>query len=212
MAHQERIKVRNIENVKGDEFDRVVFSIGYAPNLTGKFTANFGLLGKKGGENRLNVAITRAKKEIILITSLSSSDFKESLMGNRGIKMLRDYIAYVEELELNNSISVQAKKATGFQDNWSLKDQFSGKYGNHFVGENAYYQVMDLEVREMGKLTSALLTDDQRFYLANSAKESLVYHPKLLIAKNWKPIYVFSRQYWLDREDMLQTKLGRKDR
>lgn len=212
LAHQERIKVRNIENVQGDEFDRVVFSIGYAPNLTGKFTANFGLLGKKGGENRLNVAITRAKKEIILITSLSSSDFKESLMGNRGIKMLRDYIAYVEELELNNSISVQAKKATGFQDNWSLKDQFSGKYGNHFVGENAYYQVMDLEVREMGKLTSALLTDDQRFYLANSAKESLVYHPKLLIAKNWKPIYVFSRQYWLDREDLLQTKLGRKDR
>lgn len=212
LSHQEKIKVRNIENVQGDEFDRVIFTVGYAPNLSGKFTANFGLLSKKGGENRLNVAITRARKEIILITSLSSSDFKESLMGNRGIKMLRDYIAFVEEVEARKKIDVQPAISYGFEDNWSLKKQLSGEYGNHLVGENAYFQLMDLEVREAGKLTSALLTDDQRFYLANNAKESMVYHPKLLKTKNWKPIYVFSRQYWLDKEDLLETKLGKKDR
>jgi hypothetical protein len=210
LDNQGKIKVRNIENVQGDEFDRVVFTVGYAPNISGKFTANFGLLSKKGGENRLNVAITRARKEIILITSLSSADFKESLMGNRGIRMLRDYIAFVEEMETKNEIEVKSVEAGGFQDNWSLKHKLSGEYGNHLVGENAYYQVMDLEVREAGKLTSALLTDDQRFYLARNAKESLVYHPKLLRSKNWKPIHVFSRQYWLDKEDLLQTKLGKK--
>ncbi|WP_158856849.1 AAA domain-containing protein [Lunatibacter salilacus] len=211
LSHQEKIKVRNIENVQGDEFDRVIFTVGYAPNLSGKFTANFGLLSKKGGENRLNVAVTRARKEIILITSLSSADFKDSLMGNRGIKMLRDYIAFVEDVEAGKNIDVKPVIPSDFEDTWSLKNQLSGEYGNHMVGENAYYRVMDLEVRESGKLSSALLTDDQRFYSANNAKESLVYHPKLLSAKNWKPIYVFSRQYWLDRADLLQTKLGKKD-
>ena len=210
LRHQEKIKVRNIENVQGDEFDRVIFTVGYAPNSSGKFTANFGLLSKKGGENRLNVAITRARKEIILITSLSSADFKESLMGNRGIKMLRDYIAFVEDMEAGKEIPIQPIISSDFKDTWSLKKKLSGVYGNHLVGENAYYQVMDLEVREAGMLTSALLTDDHRFYIAKNAKESLVYHPKLLLAKNWKPIYVFSRQYWLDKEDLLQTKLSKK--
>src|SRR5690606_16059871 len=65
------IHVKNIENVQGDEFDLVLFSVGYARNNQGKLTANFGLLARSGGENRLNVAITRAKKKIILISSLS---------------------------------------------------------------------------------------------------------------------------------------------
>jgi hypothetical protein len=111
-------------------------------------------------------------------------------------------------LERNNNIYIQPLKTDGFQDSWSLKEKLSGEYENHIVRANAYYQVMDLEVREAGKLTSALLTDDQRFYLSTSAKESLVYHPRLLRAKNWKPIHIFSRQFWLDKEDLLQTKLG----
>lgn len=205
-----KLKVRNIENVQGDEFDSVLFTVGYAPNGQGKFTANFGLLGKKGGENRLNVAVTRARKQIILITSLNSTDFKESLMGNRGIKMLRDYIAFAEAQESGAAITIQPSVSADFEDHWSLKKRLMGAYGNHYVGENAYYQIMDMEVREDGKLTSALLTDDQRFFGANNAKESLVYHPKLLRAKNWKPIYLFSRQYWLDKEDLLQTKWIRK--
>jgi hypothetical protein len=133
-------------------------------------------------------------------------------MGNRGIKMLRDYIAFVEEVADGKKIAVQQVQAADFEDNWSLKNKLAGEYGNHFVGENVYYRVMDLEVREEGKLTSAILTDDQRFYFASSAKESLVYHPKLLSQKNWKPIYIFSRQYWLDRDDLLQTKLGKKEK
>nr|HAD49913.1 hypothetical protein [Algoriphagus sp.] len=53
---QAGIKVRNIENVQGDEFDQVILSLGYAPNREGKLVTNFGLLSKSGAENRLNVA------------------------------------------------------------------------------------------------------------------------------------------------------------
>ncbi len=84
------IKIRNIENVQGDEFDIVVFSVGYAPNKAGKFTSNFGLLSKLGGGNRLNVAVTRARRKIIVVTSLSSSDFKISQLDNPGVKLLKE--------------------------------------------------------------------------------------------------------------------------
>ena len=202
------IKVKNIENVQGDEFDRVVFSVGYARNPEGRFTANFGLLSRKGGENRLNVAVTRARKESILITSLVESDFKEKHLKNPGIRLLREYIAYAAAIQEGKSPEKSVLKVQGFDNNWSLKDRLLGTYGNHEVGENPYVKVMDLEVKENGKALAAILTDDQRFFASKTAKEAFVYHPQLLTARNWNIVFLFSRQYWLDREDLLQTKIA----
>jgi hypothetical protein len=201
------IKVKNIENVQGDEFDRVVFSVGYARNPEGKFTANFGQLARKGGENRLNVAITRARKENILVTSLIVKDFKERHLQNPGIRMLRDYIAYAGAVQ-NGEVPEITFTTPGYNSSWSLKNHLIGTYGNHEVGENPYVRVMDLEVKEGDKAVAAILTDDQRFFSATSAKEAFVYHPQMLTARNWNMVFLFSRQYWLDREDLLQTKLS----
>lgn len=206
----EAVTVRNIENVQGDEFDYVVFSVGYAPNPQGKFTANFGLLARKGGENRLNVAITRARKQIILVTSIDSSDFKESQLTNRGIGLLRDYLRYLENFCAAGTLEVPPLSPPQFNMRWALKDQLAGTYGGHTVQENHYPKVMDLEVADQGRVSAAILTDDQRFFDATGAKESLVYQPRLLREKGWNLIYLFSRQYWVDREDVLQTKLGHK--
>jgi hypothetical protein len=66
---------------------------------------------------------------------------------------------------------------------------------------------MDLELLENGDYLAGILTDDHRLYGAKSIKEAFVYHPQLLRQKNWNVVHIFSRQYWLDREDLLQTKL-----
>ncbi|SHN27307.1 Protein of unknown function [Cyclobacterium lianum] len=202
------IKVKNIENVQGDEYDRVIFSVGYAKNQDGKFTANFGLLSRKGGENRLNVAVTRARKENILITSLSTADFRERHQKNPGISLLSKYIAYASDIENGNNPVKSELHVAGFHNSWSLKDRLMGNYGNHEVTENPYVKVMDLEVKENDKALAAILTDDQRFFASKTAKEAFVYHPQLLTARNWNMVFLFSRQYWLDREDLLQTKIA----
>ncbi|WP_245189516.1 AAA domain-containing protein [Lunatimonas salinarum] len=206
----DEVTVRNIENVQGDEFDFVVFSVGYARNAQGKFTANFGLLARKSGENRLNVAVTRAKKQVILVTSMDSADFKDSQTANRGIGLLRDYIRYVETICAQGSLEVSRLLPPQFDVQWALKDLLKGTYGSHTVEENHYPKVMDLQVADQGRVNAAILTDDQRFFDASGAKESLVYQPRLLRQKSWNLIYLFSRQYWVDREDILQTKLGHK--
>ncbi|CAI2172890.1 12068_t:CDS:2 [Funneliformis geosporum] len=58
--------IKNLEEVQGDERDIIIFSIGYARNEEGKFYLRFGPLGQKGGEKRLNVAISRAREKIII--------------------------------------------------------------------------------------------------------------------------------------------------
>lgn len=66
--------MRNIENVQGDERDIILFSIGYAKNEEGKIYNRFGMLNQKGGENRLNVAITRAKEGIVIVSSIEPEE------------------------------------------------------------------------------------------------------------------------------------------
>lgn len=203
----DNVRVKNIENVQGDEYDRVIFSVGYARNPHGKFTANFGLLSRKGGENRLNVAVTRARKQILLITGLEADDFKDHHMANPGIRILKEYIQYAGGIQEGRTPERLLFAPPEYDENWSLKNRLINTYGNHEVVENDYAKVMDLEVREQGQATAAILTDDQRFFAALSAKEAFVYHPQLLTSKNWKLLFLFSRQYWVDKDDLLQTKL-----
>ncbi|HEY5759718.1 MAG TPA: AAA domain-containing protein, partial [Steroidobacter sp.] len=64
-----RFFVKNVENVQGDERDVIVFSSTFGRNPQGTFRRNFGVLGQAGGERRLNVAVTRARKRVVLVTS-----------------------------------------------------------------------------------------------------------------------------------------------
>lgn len=67
---EEPIFIKNLENVQGDERDVIIFSICFGPDQEGKLSLNFGPLNRKGGWRRLNVAVSRARKEMILFTIL----------------------------------------------------------------------------------------------------------------------------------------------
>ncbi len=86
--------VKNLESVQGDERDIIIFSIGYGPDEHGKFTMMFGPLTKKGGERRLNVAITRARRRVEIVSSFRSSDMQET--GSDGNRHLKNYLDFAE--------------------------------------------------------------------------------------------------------------------
>ncbi|MEL6795597.1 MAG: DUF4011 domain-containing protein [Planctomycetota bacterium] len=91
---EEPVFVKNLENVQGDERDAIIFSVGYGPDHTGRPSMNFGPLNKEGGERRLNVAITRAKRRLIVFSSLTSDqiDLKRTrAVGVRDFKAFLDY-------------------------------------------------------------------------------------------------------------------------
>lgn len=91
----EPIFVKNLENVQGDERDIILFSICYATDINGVMTMNFGPLNKEGGERRLNVAITRAKEEVIVFSSLGST-IDLSKTRAKGVAQLKAYLEYAE--------------------------------------------------------------------------------------------------------------------
>ncbi|MFT7476503.1 MAG: hypothetical protein ACI81L_003458 [Verrucomicrobiales bacterium] len=90
--------VRNLESVQGDERDVVMLSVAFSANpATGKFPLNFGPLNQKGGERRLNVAITRAREEVLVFCSFEPEDLKLPDTIARGLRCLHDYLLVVRD-------------------------------------------------------------------------------------------------------------------
>ncbi|QKS13981.1 DUF4011 domain-containing protein [Curtobacterium sp. Csp1] len=84
--------VKNLENVQGDERDTILFSTAFSKNEKGVLPLNFGPLTNPGGERRLNVAITRARRQVILFSSFDPQDLRIEETNSVGIKHLRSYL------------------------------------------------------------------------------------------------------------------------
>ena len=95
--------VKNIEAVQGDERDIIIFCIGYAKNEVGRVAINFGWLNQDGGENRLNVAISRAKEKIFVVTSIEPEELLVDSTKNNGPKLFKQYLEYVKAIDARNN-------------------------------------------------------------------------------------------------------------
>ena len=91
-----------LENVQGDECDRLFVSFGYGKNEEGDFHMRFGPMNTTNGRKRLNVLLTRAIKSIDFFCSIQSSDFK--LSDNESINLLRQWIAFSEKYSTSETL------------------------------------------------------------------------------------------------------------
>jgi len=86
--------VKNLERVQGDERDAIIFSIGYGKHPDGRMRYQWGPLLRDGGERRLNVAATRAKHRLTLVSSFSGHDVDPERVTKAGARLLADYLDY----------------------------------------------------------------------------------------------------------------------
>lgn len=93
----EPVFVKNLENVQGDERDEILFSICYGPARDGKVRMNFGPLNQSGGERRLNVAVTRARRALRVFCSLTFDRIDVLRTAAKGVHHLREFLRYVAE-------------------------------------------------------------------------------------------------------------------
>ena len=95
-AREEPFFVKNLENVQGDERDVIILSIGYGPDESGTIPMRFGPLNRTGGERRLNVAITRARLAMAVVSSMTAADVDLSRTGSEGAKLLKAFLDFAE--------------------------------------------------------------------------------------------------------------------
>ncbi|MEW6742728.1 MAG: DUF3320 domain-containing protein [Planctomycetota bacterium] len=93
----EPVLVKNLENVQGDERDVVLFSITYGPDREGRTSMNFGPLNREGGERRLNVAITRAREQLIVFSTLRPEMIDLTRTRALGVEHLKEFLLYAAQ-------------------------------------------------------------------------------------------------------------------
>ncbi|WP_291724755.1 AAA domain-containing protein [Bernardetia sp.] len=215
-AIPESLFIKNIENVQGDERDLIIFSVGYAPNMSGKFRLNFGSLSQAGGENRLNVAISRAREKIFVVSSIFPHQLPVLETHSLGAQLLKKYLSFTYEIsegkswhqinfDENNSVLTNGQQTIGVE---STEQNYFSNLKNIIISTNQNseiefsqntFSVMDLvmlsKTRE-SEIIAAIYTDDERYFASYSAKEFHVYLPVLLEKKGWKVKFYWSREYF----------------
>ena len=167
---------------------------------------NFGALNRFKGENRLNVAITRAQEKIELFTSILPHQFEVENSTHRGPKLLKQYIQYCM-LVSNNKWTPSPLNSKIFKQNKSLKNKLVN-LDTDYLELQKKYPFCDLIARNKTHEFGTILTDDDAYYQSKNIKEYHAYHQLYLKQKGWKVSKIHSRDYFLDQE-ALKMKLNK---
>ena len=215
------IFIKNLENVQGDERDIIIFSIGYAANDAGKVYTAFGSLSAEGGQNRLNVAITRAKKKVIVVTSIEPEELKVDGTKNKGPKLLQKYLMYVRAVSDGNATDAAAVLAElspqeAPQETYHLervdiaaemKDKLEKQGYIVDTGLGSKNNRVSLAVydKESERYLVGVELDYDAFAASDSAIERDVYKPRFLEERGWSIERVWCRDWWLSPNKVVRS-------
>jgi len=202
--------VKSLENVQGDERDTIIICIGYAKTPTGALSLNFGPLNSEGGWRRLNVLVTRAKWQTFLVTSLRSGELSGINPLNKGAKMLRNYIEYVEQGGKLPADPVTATndETNDFEDSIAMSLRNRGLIVDEQVGACEYR--IDLAIRdprENNRYVMAVECDGATYHHTKTARDRDVLRQEVLESQGWKIFRVWSTDWFRDREEALKHLL-----
>lgn len=204
----EPVFVKNLETVQGDERDIILFSICYGPDKDGIIRMNFGPLNKKGGERRLNVAITRARKKLVIFSTLRSTDIDTSRTNALGVLHLKKFLdyakrGYTEFVNDNQDVS-QIKKdiliesiCNELEDRDYLIERDVGCSGSKI-------DVGICESNTSGKFILGILVDGPNYALQRTAGDRDWTRIKVLKRLGWQLHRIWSSDWLLRRKEEVE--------
>ena len=205
--------VKNIETVQGDERDIIIFCIGYAKNEKDRVAINFGWLSQDGGENRLNVAISRAKEKIYVITSIEPEELTVDSTKNNGPKLFKKYLEYVRALSNNDnnlakSILLSLLDSNNSMDNLQqtafdseFEEEVYDKLTNQGYIVDTQYGVggyrIDLVIKNKdGSNILGIECDGRLYHSSPYARERDYHRQKYLESRGWTIYRIWSSNWW----------------
>lgn len=205
---REKLFVKNLENVQGDERDVIFFSITYGPDAAGKTTMNFGPLNGEGGHRRLNVAISRAREAVVIYSTLMPDQIDLARVRAAGVRDLKHYLefairgaqALVEQsaptgLEPESPFELAVIKVLRDMG-WTVHPQ---------VGCSGYR--IDLAVvdpRAPGRYLVGIECDGRAYHSGATARDRDRLRQLILEGLGWRIHRIWSTDWWVNPEGEVQ--------
>jgi very-short-patch-repair endonuclease len=204
--------VKNIEKVQGDERDAIILSPGYAPNLEGIVPLQFGTLNRQGGERRLNVAASRAKEYMHLITSMRSTDIELNRTKSASIGLLKSYLDFMENGGRISEPEVGFNTATTpFEEEILSALVARGLQVDCQVGDSGFK--IDFAIRDSrsNRYILAIEADGATYHSSAYARERDYMRQRILESRGWNFVRIWSTDWWRDPQAQVRRVLAALD-
>lgn len=203
---KEEFFVKNIENVQGDERDLIIFSIGFGPKKDGRMSMNFGPINQKGGSKRLNVAVTRARDEMILFSSFPASKIDLNRTSKEGPRDLKNFLEYAQTdltMQSEYSKSDQSKTAILTQIKYELKTK--GYDSEINVGTSGFKIDLAIENKQNSNEYLGAVLIDGGFNPEDSLDDRVSTQTIMLERLGWKIVNLWSVDWFKNKELAIDT-------
>ncbi|GGJ88374.1 hypothetical protein GCM10010123_17430 [Pilimelia anulata] len=199
----QRFFIKSLENVQGDERDAIILSIGYAKTRDGRLPLRFGPLNQEGGERRLNVAVTRARSRMTVVSAFSHHDMdpnQTAATKNRGPELLRRYLEFVDLGGHLGGREHTQVELNGLERSVLEALQQEGISAVPQWGVSGYRIDLALAHPEQpGRMVLAVETDGHSYHQAGSARDRDRLRQQHLERLGWEFHRIWSTDWYLDR-------------
>lgn len=215
--------IKNLENIQGDERDIIILSVCYGFDAKKKMLMNFGPVNKKGGEKRLNVIFSRAKKHMAVVSSIKYNSITNEY--NEGANYFRRFLHYAESVSTGNMQMARTildglviNKHKDAQQNTvniitkEIKAQLleSGYESESQVGQSSFKVSLAAKAKkDDADYTLSILIDDDKHYSNNNLLEQYYQRPDILRAFGWRTMHVFTKDWLQDPKKVMKQILER---
>lgn len=191
---EEPLFVKNLENVQGDERDVILFSVCYGPDATGRVSLNFGPLNRAGGWRRLNVAVSRAREEMLIFSTLTSAMIDPNKTSSKGVAGLKSFLEFAE------AGTTKFAKSTGSEHGDTIGKFFAEELSAYGYDCRADVGTSDFKIdvavvdpKDSHKFILAVLCDGNNSF---SVKDRTVLQVQTLKRCNWNVVRINSVNYY----------------
>jgi superfamily I DNA and/or RNA helicase/predicted DNA-binding WGR domain protein len=210
--------IKNLENIQGDERDIIIMSVCYGFDAKKKMLMNFGPINKKGGEKRLNVIFSRAKKHMAVVSSIRHHHITNEY--NEGANYFRRFLQYAESVSTGNmqtaraildSLVVNKSAATNTVASnivlTQIKQQLQslGYEVAAQIGQSDFKCSLAVKANITdNNYTLSILLDDDKHYANTNLTEQYYQRPAILQSFGWRTMHVFAKDWLQQPEKVMQ--------
>ncbi|MGA1035271.1 MAG: AAA domain-containing protein, partial [Ilumatobacteraceae bacterium] len=207
VKHDPQLKVRNLENVQGDEAETVIFSVAFSARKDGNFPLNFGPITQQGGIRRLNVAVTRAQVEMLVFASFRPDDMGDLSSKSEGAQMLQKFLQLAESgAKKSASVGVAVARSAHLREIANAIESLG------FVTQvqlGLSQMRVDIAVRrpESTNWELAILADDPNWASRGSSFQREILPTRILAGLGWRAVMRVWLPAWLDEREAILSDI-----
>ena len=199
--------VKNLENIQGDERDVIILSLGYGPDEEGSMSMNFGPVNQEGGHRRLNVAVTRARQEMLVYASFDPSAMRTTERSARGLRDLKAFLEYAKQgtevLACQESAAAKEKERI----NREIAEKLREKGWNAEINIGTGKFRIDVAVRHPKRLEKyclGIMFDDDASALQDTVRDRNLLQKDILQRMGWKILNLWLLDWYEDSMTQIQ--------